>query len=115
MAAVYFIASYDITDPDRYERDYVPAVVRTLAAAGGEVVVASGSARRLEGAAPGQTVVLRFPSEDAFRRWYDGNDYAPLLQLRLDTTTNGTAVLATESPGAVSASHRALGVRHRGR
>ena len=104
MAAVYFIASYDITDPDRYERDYVPAVLRTLAAAGGEVVVASGSARRLEGAAPGQTVVLRFPSEDAFRSWYDGDDYAPLLQLRLDTTTNGTAVLAKESPGAVPAS-----------
>lgn len=102
MAAVYFIASYDVTDPGRYERDYVPAVLRTLAAAGGEVVVASGSARRLEGAAPGQTVVLRFSSEDAFRSWYDGNDYAPLLQLRLDTTTNGTAVLAKEFPEAVS-------------
>lgn len=99
MTAVYFIASYDITDPDRHERDYVPAVVSTLSAAGGKVVIASSSARRLEGAAPGHTVVLRFPSEEAFRSWYDGDDHAQLLRLRLDTTTNGTAVLAQEFPG----------------
>ena len=94
--AVYFIASYDIADIDRYERDYVPGTVRTLEAAGGEVVVASGSAQRLEGGGAGQTVVLRFPSETTFRSWYDGDDYAPLLQLRLATTTNIDSVLATE-------------------
>ena len=71
MEAVYFIASYDITDPDRYERDYVPGVVATLAAVGGEVIVASGSTIQIEGAAPGHTVVVRFPSEQAFRGWYD--------------------------------------------
>lgn len=103
MAAVYFIASYDITDPDRYERDYVPALLRTLAATGGEVVVASGSAHRLEGVARGQTVVLRFPLQEVFYSWY-GDDYAPLLQLRLDTTSNGTAVLATAFQGGVPAS-----------
>jgi uncharacterized protein (DUF1330 family) len=104
MPAVYFIASYDITEPDRYERDYVPALLRTLAAAGGEIVVASGSAHRLEGVACGQTVVLRFPSEEMFHSWYNGNDYAPLLQLRLDTTSNGTAVLATAFQGDTLAS-----------
>lgn len=96
MALVYFIASYDITDSCRYEQDYVPGVRRTLAAAGGEVIVASGSASTIEGAAPGQTVVLRFPSEQAFHDWYESEDYAPLHQLRLATTTNGTAVLANE-------------------
>jgi uncharacterized protein (DUF1330 family) len=103
MVAVYFIACYDITDPDRYERDYVPGAELTVAAAGGEVVVASGSARQVEGRPPGQTVVLRFPSEEAFRTWYEGSEYAPLLQVRLDTTTNATAVLATEFPGAAPA------------
>jgi uncharacterized protein (DUF1330 family) len=98
MSAVYFIANYDITDSDRYERNYVPGVASTLAAAGGEVLVASGSTRRLEGTAPGHTVVVRFPSAEAFSNWYDGDQYAPLHQLRLDTTTNGTAVLAKEFP-----------------
>jgi uncharacterized protein (DUF1330 family) len=96
MASVYFIASYDITDSRRYEQDYVPGVLRTLAATGGEVIVASGSASPIEGVAQAQTVVLRFPSEQAFHDWYDGEDYAPLLQLRLATTANGTAVLANE-------------------
>jgi uncharacterized protein (DUF1330 family) len=96
VAPVYFIASYDITDPDRYEQDYVSAVVRTLAAAGAEVVVASGSARTIEGRAPGHTVVLRFPSAQAFHDWYGSEDVAVCLRIRMATTTNGTAVLADE-------------------
>jgi uncharacterized protein (DUF1330 family) len=100
VASVYFIASYDIIDVGRYEQDYVPGVLRTLATAGGEVIVASGSASTIEGTAPAQTVVLCFPSEQAFHDWYDGEEYAPLLQLRLATTTNATAVLANEfTPG----------------
>lgn len=96
VPAVYFIASYDIIEAERYERDYVPAVDAAVRAVGGEVVVASGSARRLEGEAPGQTVVFRFPSKEAFDRWHDSAEYAPLHQMRQLTTTNGTAVLATE-------------------
>lgn len=96
MASVYFIASYDITDPRRYEQDYVPALLQTLAIAGGEVIVATGSASTMEGAPPGQTVVLRFASEQVFNGWYHGKDNALLLELRLATTTNGTAVLAKE-------------------
>jgi uncharacterized protein (DUF1330 family) len=98
IAAVYFIATYDITDSDRYERDYVPGVVATLAAAGGEVVVASGSARHLEGTAPGHSVVVRFPSAATFRDWYDSDDYTLLRRVRSEITTNGTAVLADEFP-----------------
>lgn len=103
MVSAYFIASYDITDPDRYEQDDVPAVLRTLAAAGGEVVVATGSASRIEGVSPSQTVVIRFPSEQASHDWYDSEDYAPLLELRLATTTNRTAVSANEFTGGDTA------------
>ena len=96
MAPVYLIASYGITDQDRYEQDYVPGVMRTLAAAGGEVTVATGSATTIEGVPSGHTVVLRFPSYMAFRSWYDSSEYAVLHQLRLATTAHGTAVLANE-------------------
>lgn len=98
MTPVYFIACYDITDPVRYEDDYVPGVIRTLAAAGGEVVVATGSTRTIEGTAPRQTVVLRFPSDQAFHAWYKSREYAPLLELRLAATANGSAVLADGFP-----------------
>lgn len=113
---VYFIASYDITDSLRYENDYVPGVVRTLAAAGGEVVVATGSTRTVEGTAPRQTVVLRFPSDQAFDDWYGSREYAPLLEIRLATTANGSAVLANEfTPGAARRRSTAARPRRRGR
>ena len=99
MPPVYFIASYDIIDPLRYERSYVPALLQTLAAAGGEVVIATGSAVTIEGVALGQTVVLRFPSEAAFREWYDSDEHEPVLELRRATTSNSTAVLANEFRG----------------
>jgi uncharacterized protein (DUF1330 family) len=91
MGSVYFIASYDITNADKYEKEYVPGVLRTLPEVGGRVIVASGSACVIEGPAPGQTVVLRFPSEEAFRSWYDSN--GSLMQLRVETTTNSSVVL----------------------
>lgn len=90
----YFIAHYDITDPDRYEQEYVPAIAAQLAAAGGEVVVATGSAEPLEGRPGSQTVVIRFPSHEALAEWYHGEAYAPLRELRLGTTANGVALAA---------------------
>jgi uncharacterized protein (DUF1330 family) len=94
MGATYFIASYDVTDPDGYEKDYVPAVEDAIAVVGGEVVVATGSARPLEGRAASQTVVFRFPSEESIRSWYEGAASAPVHELRRMTTTNATSVLA---------------------
>ncbi len=90
----YFIATYDITDPERYEAEYVPGIVAQLAELGAEVVVATGSARALEGEAGSQAVILKFPSEQALADWYESDAYAPLRQLRLDTTANGQAVAA---------------------
>ena len=94
MTAVFFIASYDVVDPARYENDYVPHVQTTLASAGAEVVVATGSAERLEGDAAGQHVVFRFPSQEAFDDWYRADGDGQLRQLRARTTTNTSAVLA---------------------
>ncbi len=92
----YFIAHYDITDPDRYEREYVPGIVAQLAEVGAEIVVATGSAEVLEGKAGRQAVVLRFPSEEVLREWYHGPGYAPLRELRLDTTSGSVALAARE-------------------
>ena len=96
MGGVYFSASYDVTDAERYEREYVPGVVASLAAAAGGTVVATGSAEMLEGTTAGHTVVFRFASVEAFRNWYDGPDYTSLRSLRSATTTNNTAVLARQ-------------------
>jgi uncharacterized protein (DUF1330 family) len=99
--AVYFIATYDITDPKGYE-PYVPAVIPLLQKHGAEIVVADREASALEGTARGVTVVLRFADEAAARGFYDDPAYAAVKKIRLDSTGNCMAILAKQFvPAAV--------------
>ena len=58
--------------------------------------MADYDATTLEGQGRGVNVVLRFESEEAAMNWYNDPDYGPVKQIRLDTTSNGTAVLAKQ-------------------
>ena len=91
--SVYVIGTYDITDPKGYE-GYVPGVVQLLNKHGAEILVADYQAEALEGKAPGVNVVLRFPSEEAARNWYNDPAYGPVKQIRLNSSKNGAIVLA---------------------
>ena len=96
--AVYVIVGYDISDPKGYE-NYVPGVVPLLQKHGAEILAADYQAEALEGHAPGVNVVLRFDSEEAARNWYNDPAYAPVKQIRLNSTKNGSIVLAKEFKG----------------
>ena len=61
---VYMIASYDISDPEKYE-GYVPGVMPLLQKHGAEIVVADFEAKTIEGQGRGVNVVLKFESEEA--------------------------------------------------
>lgn len=91
--SAYVIATYDIADPNGYEA-YVSAVIPLLRKHGAEVLVAGHQAEALEGRASGVTVVLKSPSEEAARNWYNDPAYQPVRQIRFNSTRNGTAVLA---------------------
>ena len=93
--SVYVIGTYDITDRKGYE-GYVPGVVPLLQKHGAEILAADYSAVALEGRAPGVNVILRFKSEEAARTWYNDPAYGPVKQIRLNSSKNGTIVLAKE-------------------
>ena len=93
--AAYFIVSFDITDAEAYE-DYPPGVIPLLEKHGAEILVADYEARAIEGEARGVNVVLRFETEEAAMNWYNDPEYAPVKQLRFDTTANTTVHLAKE-------------------
>lgn len=93
--SVYFIVSYDVKDPEIY-KDYVPGVVPLLQKHGAEILVADSDAQQLEGAARGVNVVIRFASEEAAMGFYNDPAYVPVKQIRLDSTVNGTAILAKQ-------------------
>ena len=42
------------------------------------------------------TAPLKFESEEAAMNWYNDPDYEPVKKIRLDSTKNGTAVLAKQ-------------------
>ncbi len=93
--SVYVIASYDIEDLEVYE-GYVPGVRALLQKHGAEILVADHEAKTIEGQGRGVNVVLKFESEAAAMNWYNDPDYGPVKKIRLDSTTNGTAILAKQ-------------------
>jgi uncharacterized protein (DUF1330 family) len=93
--AVYVIVGYDITDPEGFE-GYVPGVVPLLQKHRAEILVADYESEPLEGEPRKVNVVLKFPSAEAARNWYNDPAYGPVKQVRLDTTQGGYIVLAKE-------------------
>ncbi len=91
--SAYVIVSYDITHPEAFA-PYVAGVMPLIEKHGGEVVVADNAATAVEGEGRHMEVVLRFPDRAAAQAWHEDPDYAPVLQIRLDSTANGRLVIA---------------------
>lgn len=81
----YVVANYTITNPEGYE-PYVPAVVPTIVAAGGEILVADLESESPEGDTGDVTVVLRFESKEAALAWYKSPEYAEAKPLRTENS-----------------------------
>ena len=92
--AGYLIANYRITNPDGY-RAYTAAVVPTIAAHSGRILVAGPGSEAVEGEPAPVTIVLEFPSKEALRGWYDSPEYQEIIHLRTDNT-EGSMVFADE-------------------
>jgi len=92
--AGYLIGNYRITNPEAY-RAYPPAVMPTLRAHSGEVLVADYESDPVEGEPASVTVVVRFPSKEAARAWYDSSEYQAIVSLRTDNS-EGILVFADE-------------------
>jgi uncharacterized protein (DUF1330 family) len=89
---VYFVATYDIVDRNAYGA-YRPALEPLLRRYGVELLVADPEPVALEGP-PHVTVVMRFPSEQAARAFYEDPAYAPVKDIRVKSTRNASIVLA---------------------
>jgi uncharacterized protein (DUF1330 family) len=54
----YFVAEIDVTDHERYLKNYVPRAEANIKAFGGRILAATAKVGTLEGAPPGSRVVL---------------------------------------------------------
>jgi uncharacterized protein (DUF1330 family) len=68
----FVISEVTVKDQARYLADFIPAVRRTVKAAGAEVVVHGGKLQTLLGAAPAsRIVVIEYPSFEAAQAWWN--------------------------------------------
>ena len=84
--AGYVMGFIDITNPEGYKA-YAAAVPATISAYDGEYLVRGGALTAMEGESPAPRIaVIRFPSVERAREWYDSEAYRPIRQLRLDNS-----------------------------
>ena len=90
---VYMIFNEQITDQakfDAYRQQAGPLIARY----GGRFLVRGGKVTPLEGT-PGlhRVVIIEFADMAAARRFYDSEDYAPLIRLRQSASTGDAAIV----------------------
>jgi len=91
--AVYAVVNIRITDPDRYA-EYIEQAPPTIAHYGGKYLARGGKVEVLEGEWTLQRlVILEFESMERFNEWYDSPEYAPLKQVRGETTVSDFVVV----------------------
>ncbi|MDA1074607.1 MAG: DUF1330 domain-containing protein [Proteobacteria bacterium] len=91
--AAYFIAQYQVKDPNLYAQ-YSQGAGPTLAAHGAELVAFDVGAETVEGAPPGpQTVIIKFKDTEAAKAWYNSDAYQAVVGKRL-AATNGFAIIS---------------------
>ncbi|MFT4976354.1 MAG: hypothetical protein ACI8S6_002251 [Myxococcota bacterium] len=84
--AHYLVFSMDITDFDRWNAEYVPAVGPLLLRHRGQIVAVADQPEPLEGAPQGHNVILRFPDQAHAEAWFHDPDYLRLRALRAEIT-----------------------------
>jgi uncharacterized protein (DUF1330 family) len=91
--AGYVIVQIQVTDADGYA-EYKAGVGVTIDAFKGEFLVRGGEVEILEGewSLP-RTVILRFPSVEDAKAWYDSDMYKPHLEKRLKTSSANLVIV----------------------
>lgn len=94
----YLIAHVDVHDAAGFA-EYRNRVMPAIEAYGGRYLVRGGRLETLEGAEQRRRlVIVEFPSMDAARSFYHGPEYAPVLQLRLDSAASDVVLVEGWTP-----------------
>lgn len=93
MPCAYLIVEMDISDPEQYKQ-YMAQAPAAVKAAGGEYLVRGGRHEALEGDwQPARVAMLRFPSYEQAKAFYDDGPYREVRKLRLGATEYFNMVL----------------------
>ena len=86
MPAAYVVVEMKVSDPEQYKQ-YMAAAPATIAAYGGEYLVRGGRHEALEGDwQPARVAILKFPSYEQAKAWYDEGTYRSVRVKRAGAT-----------------------------
>ena len=86
MPAAYVLVEMKVSDPEQYKQ-YMAAAPAAIAAAGGEYLARGGRHEMLEGDwQPARVAVVKFPSLEAAKAWYEGEQYRAVRTRRKGAT-----------------------------
>jgi len=94
----YLFANVVVHSPDRFA-EYLQKVPEIVASYGGKYIVRGGSVHPLEGdLGIERSVIIEFSSRAAARTFYESEEYAPMLSLRIETTKSKLALIDALGP-----------------
>jgi uncharacterized protein (DUF1330 family) len=76
----YSIAVIDVTDPDRYMKEYMPGAVRLIEAAGGKVLARAGKTVG-DDAPKGRVIVIEYDSLEKAEKLVASPEWQELLEV----------------------------------
>jgi uncharacterized protein (DUF1330 family) len=91
--SAYIVALIDIKAPVEYEKYAEAFDFENFATEyGGEILMVSDEQDVIEGEWSGRLVVLKFPSRDKARGWYDSPEYRDVRKIRWAHSTTNLAL-----------------------
>lgn len=93
----YLIGRLNVKDYENYMNRYAMPVLEQFKTAGAEILAASPQPEVMEGEWNSNwTVLIRFPSVEAARNFYNSDEYAPFRTLRINELTNEGSLVMVE-------------------
>ena len=91
--SAYVIVQLEITDPEGFA-EYREKVGPQIEKHGGRYIVRGAEVENLEGEwDPGRLVILEFPTREDAQRFYEADEYQPLLALRKRTANTVLSIV----------------------
>ncbi len=91
---VYAIVQMNVTDPERFMPEYAMPLLQQFMNLGIEPLAATPKPDVIEGEYDrSNTVIIKFPSREAFDDWYASDAYAPLKAKRADLSDQASTVM----------------------
>jgi len=93
----YFMVQVKAKSLEELSVRYAQAAIASLMKLGGQMIAGTPAPTVLEGQWDGSwAAILRFPSMEMAKTWYNSEEYQPLKELRINELTEGGQILLIE-------------------